>query len=283
MRRNLSILFVLVALAVFVVCNTTVRGICAEASYPFRRVAGWISAQLSDRFDAAWRGFCDGASVAQTADELERLRVMLNEASRTAQENAELRAALGWKDQRPERVVAAPVWSHGGGLGVWPRLTLGVGSQQGVAAGDAVVAPEGLIGRVAEGVSPHLCEVVLISDPACRVAAEIPGVTKGILFGEAGEDFGEHPEESLLYTAQPLTFRFLRKAEGVTQRQQVLTEGSGGIFPRGVPIGHVLQVKQAEGSLISEALIEPAADPALLRTVFVLTHEPSSAGAADAH
>lgn len=272
MRRFVFLLTVAAAVFAFLWGNTAVRAFCAEATYPFRRVAGWAGGQLSDRFGAAWRGFCDGPSRAAAEDEVERLRVMLREASRTAQENAELREALGWAKAQPRRVVAAPVWSHGGGLGVWPRLTLGVGSARGVAAGDTVVAPEGLVGRVAEGVSPHLCEVILISDPASRVAVEIPGVAKGILFGGQGSDFGEAPGESLLYSGAPLTLRYLRRGEALKPRQAVLTEGSGGLFPRGLTVGTIAAMREGNG-LLAEAVVEPAADPTLLRTVFVLTKE----------
>mgnify|MGYP000803177015 CR=1 FL=1 len=272
MRRFVFLLTVAAAVFAFLWGNTAVRAFCAEATYPFRRVAGWAGGQLSGRFGAAWRGFCDGPSRAAAEDEVERLRVMLREASRTAQENAELREALGWARAQPRRVVAAPVWSHGGGLGVWPRLTLGVGSARGVAAGDTVVAPEGLVGRVAEGVSPHLCEVILISDPASRVAVEIPGVAKGILFGGQGSDFGEAPGESLLYSGAPLTLRYLRRGEALKPRQAVLTEGSGGLFPRGLTVGTIAAMREGDG-LLAEAVVEPAADPTLLRTVFVLTRE----------
>lgn len=270
MRRFVFLLALAAAVLAFLWGNTAVRAFCAEATYPFRRAAGWVGGQLSDRFGAAWRGFCDGPSRALAEDEVERLRVMLREASRTAQENAELREALGWAKAQPRRVVAAPVWSHGGGLGVWPRLTLGVGSSRGVAAGDTVVAPEGLVGRVAEGVSPHLCEVILISDPASRVAVEIPGVAKGILFGGQGCDFGEAPGEGLLYSGAPLLLRYLRHGETLKPRQTVLTEGSGGLFPRGLTVGTVVAMREGDG-LLAEAVVEPAADPALLRTVFVLT------------
>ncbi len=271
MRRLLLTLTSLAAVAAFVWGHAAVRAFCAEATYPFRRVATWAGGQLADRFGAAWRGFCDGPSRASAADELERLRVMLRESARTAQENVELREALGWAKAQPLRVVAAPVWSHGGGLGAWPRLTLGAGSARGIAAGDAVVAPEGLVGRVAEGVSPHQCEVILISDPASRVAAEVPGVAKGVLFGEQGIDHGEGPDEELLYSGAPLTLRFLGQDEGLRPRQPVLTEGSGGLFPRGLSVGRILETRHDAAGLLFEALVEPAADPALLRTVFVLT------------
>ena len=276
MRRFVVIVLVCAAAVLFFRFGTAIRAFCSEASYPFRRTAARLGGEFSSRFGAAWRGFCDGPVREAQSDEVERLCVMLGECERALRENDDLRAALDWARRQPVRAVAAPVWAHGGGMGVWPRLTLGVGSAQGVAANDIVVVPEGLVGRVAPGVSRHMCEVVLISDPACRIAAEIPGVTNGVIFGMQGEDAGESPDEPLLYAAAPLDFRFLARGADVRSGQEIRTEGSGGIFPRGLLIGHVAALKPpAPGDLFLEAQVLPVADPALLRTVFVLAKAPA--------
>ncbi len=270
-RRSWIVIFTLIAVGLFVMWNATVRGFCSEVTYPFRRVGHWASAQVADRFGAAWRGLCDGSLRLDAAREMERLQIMLCEAEAMVEENAALRQALGWKEREPRHVVAAEVWSHGGGLGVWPRLTLGVGSDQGISAGDAVVVAEGLVGRVAPGVSAHVCEVVLLSDPACRVAVEVPGVAKGIVQGVQGVDYGETPEETLLYVANPLMMRYVGKDVELNLREVILTEGSGGLFPRGLVVGTVLKQSLSETGLLSEVLVEPAVNPVLLRTVFVIT------------
>lgn len=271
MRRLLPLLLIFIGSILFVLTNGTVRGICAEATYPFRRVSGWIWHQVSERLEASWRGFCDGPSRRETEVELERLRVMLNETEILSRENAALRQALEWKNRQVFQTVAAPVWSAGGGLGVWPRLVLGAGSASGIAAGNAVVVPEGLVGRIAEGVTAHTCEVILLSESACRVAAEIPGVTKGIVQGCDGEDAGRFSDEDLLYQSAPLKMRFVGRDTELAEGQEIVTEGSGGMFPRGILIGRVLGRQRDGSGLLTEVLVEGAVDPALLDTVFVLT------------
>lgn len=271
MRRFLPLFLVIVGSILFVAANRTVRGFCSELTYPFRRVSGWMWSQVSDRLEAAWRGFCDGYAVQTLMVEQERLRTMLNASETLARENAELRRALGWSARHPLRPVAAPVWSHGGGLGVWPRLTLGAGSNQGIAAGNAVVVPEGLVGRVAEGVTAHTCEVILLSDTLCRVAAEVPGLTKGIIQGCGGEDAGTSADEDLLYRSHPLKMRFVNRDAALAAGQEVVTEGSGGVFPRGIVIGRILENRQDASGLLAELLVEPAVDAGLLDTVFVIT------------
>ena len=274
MRRNSWLFFAVLGIGLFVWFNGRVRGFCAEVTHPFRRVAQSVGREASVRLGAAWQGLRDGPVRLDAQAEVERLQVMLAAQSRLAVENEALRAALGWQKQAGVQAVAAPVSSHGGGLGVWPRLVLGMGSAQGIAAGDAVVAPEGLVGRVAEGVSAHRCEVILLSDPSCRVAAEVPGVLKGVVQGTEGRDFGEGPEENLLYVSNPLLMRFVAKEAEPPLRAQLYTEGSGGLFPRGVLIGEVAAVRREEAGLLNEVLVEPAVNPALLQIVFVLTATP---------
>lgn len=277
MRRFLPLFVIIVGSILFILANSTVRGFCSEITYPFRRISGWMWSQVSDRVEASWRGLCDGTMRFESEVELERLRVMLNETEALANENAALREALEWKKRQPFRTIAAPVWSYGGGLGVWPRLTLGAGAKHGISAGDAVVVPEGLVGRVAPGVTTHTCEVILLSDTGCRVAAEIPGVTKGIIQGCGGEDFGVFEDEDLLYQGHPLIMRFVGRDVELADGQEIVTEGSGGVFPRGIIIGRVLN-RQSDGSgLLTEVLVEPAVDSTLLDTVFVLTARPGGA------
>lgn len=254
----------------FVVFNGRVRYLCGEVTGPFRRVGGWFGGEVSGRLWAAWRGLCDGPVRFEQAAEVERLRVMLGEYERLGVENGALREALGWAREKGRTVLAARVVAHGGGLGVWPRLTLGVGSREGVRAGDVVVVPEGLVGRVADGVERRQCEVVLLSDPACRVAAEVPGCVKGVVQGMEGSDLGEGVGEDLLYVQRPLLMRYVQKEARVLSGAEVLSEGSGGLFPKGLRIGVVGGVEREPSGLLNEVLVVPAVEPAELEMVFVL-------------
>ena len=262
------------AVVAFFAGYAPLRSLCREAVYPFQHVALLLRNQIGERCTAAWRGLCDGPSRQEQQLEVERLRVMLHERERLVRENQALRQALGWAKAQKTHVVVAPVWSHGGGLGAWPRLTLGVGSAQGVKAGDVVMAPEGVVGRIAEGVSRHRSEVILLSDPLSRTAVEIPGVAKGILHGAQGEDWGRTDGVDFLYSANPMVMRFIGKDAPLQLRQQVLTEGSGGTFPKGLPVGQLVSQRPTESGLLMEALVEPFVNPALLDTVFVITQRP---------
>lgn len=266
--RSSAAIFCIILVVLF--ATGAIRYLFAGLTYPFRRLSSWTQEQCTSRLRAAWEGLCDGPTRNDAAEERERLLVLLNEAQAIEQENDALRAALQWGKAQKREVLCAPIWSHGGGLGIWPRLTIGMGAQQGIRVGDAVVAPEGLVGRI-DVVHSRSSEVVLISDPACRVAAEIPNVTKGITQGTAGHNFTNLDTATMLYTPTPLTLRFIPPNTPIKVGQVAYTEGSGGLFPRGIMIGTIVETRQSADGLLCEASIAPSVNSALLNVVFVLT------------
>lgn len=269
-RRLISSLIILSIILAFLFGNAMIRRCCTELTYPFQRILTWSNTQIGARLSAAWRGLCDGPMRDNSAIEIERLRVMLQTSEAIAQENAALRQTLSWQTRIPFQVIAARVTSHGGGLGVWPKLQLAVGKLHGIAAGDVVVVPDGLVGRIADTVTAHTSEVILLSDPACRVAVEVPGGTKGIVQGAQGIDYAKRADEPLLYAINPLAMRFVARNALLAPGQELYTEGSGGLFPRGIKVGTVLERHVSTTELLSEVLVEPAIDPRVLETVYVL-------------
>jgi rod shape-determining protein MreC len=261
-----------------------IRFVCAGLTYPFRRMSIWTKYQCSSRLEAAWDGLCNGPQRQDAEEEREYLLVQKQAFEQLAIERGETLKTLQWTSpDLDHEVLPAPIWSHGGGLGVWPRLVLGVGSSHGVTKGCAVVVPEGLVGRV-HSVDAKTCEVLLLSDPSCRIAAEIPNVSKGVTIGTQGIDLGEQASASNLYYQSPLRLHFLRADEPIQPGQVVYTEGSGyqrneeqtRSFPRGICIGTVISTHVVSDGLLQEAFVMPAVNPPLLDTVFILLRKPNT-------
>ncbi|MDO5463102.1 MAG: rod shape-determining protein MreC [bacterium] len=277
-RRLRPYLFTLGIILVILYGTGTIRSVCATLTYPFKRMSVWTKYQCSSRLEAAWDGLCNGPQRQDDEEERERLITQKNEFERIATERGHLLEELQWRpNDFSHDILPAPIWSHGGGLGVWPQLTLGVGAVDGVTEGCAVVVPEGLVGRVIS-VESKTCTVLLLSDASCRIAAEIPGVSKGITCGMDGQDLGQEEQSSTLYYQAPLRLHFLRADDPIQPGQKVYTEGSGyqrnntrtRSFPRGICIGTVISTKLVSDGLLQEALVAPAVNPALLHTVFIL-------------
>jgi rod shape-determining protein MreC len=150
-------------------------------------------------------------------------------------------------------------------------ITLGVGSSDGVAVNDPVVAPAGdstylagLIGHVSS-VSSNACTVELILDPETAVSAGILGTTvRGVAEPAAGTGV--------------LNLLMVGQDETVETGQSVITTGirsnSAGLkslLPKGIPIGQVTSVSQSNISSPNKTIqVTPFVDFQSIDQVLVL-------------
>jgi len=245
-----------------------------EVVYPFENAAAWVRLHIG----APVSGVFSRADLAtrnrELAGAVDRLCLDINRLEAVAAENRQLRAALNFPPPPNCRVVACHVLSQGGSTGWQRQVRVGKGRLAGLQAGDPVLVAEGLVGRI-ENVTPHTADVLLLSDPNSRVACELDpppvgmAVVRGVLCGGGGRTVGEG-ELQLVYVIDPLRLRFLKRDVEVAPRTRVVTSGLGGVFPRGLPVGYMLESTVDPAGLYREAVVMPAADLGNLQTVFVL-------------
>jgi len=122
-----------------------------------------------------------------------------------------------------------------------------------------VLTPEGLVGRVA-GVSFDHAQVLLVGDPNCRVAALVENENRdnGVV-GPAG------PLENDL-----AVLSYLPRGAALKPGQAVLTSGLGGVFPKGLLLGKIVDAQAVEYGLYLEARVKLAANLNALEEVWVL-------------
>jgi rod shape-determining protein MreC len=125
-----------------------------------------------------------------------------------------------------------------------------------VREGDVVAARDGLVGRV-RSVSPHTAEVSLITDGSVKVACEVEtgdgARASGILSGGGGL----------------LSLKHLSGAGDFPPRATVLTSGRGGVFPKGLEVGALLDVHADAEGLVREGEVLPNVDFSTLEDVFI--------------
>jgi len=168
----------------------------------------------------------------------------------------ELEAAV---DGQPEEAYLAAHVSARDSEGVLSRFILDKGSEDGVQVGMCVVGTQGLIGRVLD-VGPHYCRVGTLLDPmmAVSVVAERSrdeGVLKGI------QNDGK--------TAQRCELMYLPFDADLVPGDSVVTTDLGGIYPRGIPVGTVVEVS-LESNSGAATLVEPAEDFARIENVLIM-------------
>lgn len=220
------------------------RGVGAFLFEPFDRVV-----LTGDRLFAAWRESNElHRRITQLELDNQRLR---SEGA----ENRRLRAQLElpeWRGLplRPVEVLAL------GGDPMPTAATLSAGARAGVRAGDALVTSDGLVGRVTE-VWPGLSRAALLTDPNLAIACEIESTgVNGIL------RFTLAPSPRLLMTAVPL-------ADTVRVGERIVTSELSLRFPRGIPVGRVVRLRQDASGLVQDVEVEPSAQISRLRHAFV--------------
>ena len=209
--------------------------------------------------------------VAPGVDEaaaLEEENIRLDERVRRLEEQ---RRATPGEDGPPTeggRIVTARVvgLDRAGASGP-ERVTVDVGRRDGVRADRAVIAADGLVGRVVE-VAESTADVEVIG--SARAGVGVRTGTKGVIGTVTGSDpTTDHAADELVITQLG--------RDRTTEGDEVVTLGSPGErpYPRGVPVGTVTSVDRAAGELTDTALVEPAVDLPTLDVVAVAV-EPAS-------
>jgi rod shape-determining protein MreC len=138
-----------------------------------------------------------------------------------------------------------PLYSH--------RVFINVGTTQGVTQDSAVIAPEGVVGRV---FAPTLyqAEVELLTDQNAAAGAVLFHTRlQGIIQG-TGDDY--------------LLLNFISSSETVPDGELVYTSGTDRIYPKGLPIGSVLSSEKQ--GVYQRILVKPKVDLARLEEVMVV-------------
>lgn len=177
-------------------------------------------------------------------------------------ENERLRQLLSLSRRLNTPYVAAEVL-HQAQATDGRTLLLDVGTRDGVAEFDPVVAPEGLIGVVLNA-SERSSVVMSWAHPEFRVSAfTVTGNASGVV------------APSLLTTGDgALEFRGVPYRDSVPPGTLVLSSGLGGVYPKGIPVGTVTGIVREQTGWERVYRLRPAANPGSAAHVLVLVTPP---------
>jgi len=190
--------------------------------------------------------------------ENQQLRALLFQLQEQARENARLRELLGWQKQtqwnlRVARVIARDPANW------WRALHINLGSKDGLRENVPVLTPDGLVGRVGT-VGLASAQVLLLGDPNCRVSATVDNEKRDTgVIGPAG------PIQTDI-----VELNYLPRTADVKPGQAVVTSGLGGVFPRGIPIGKIVDAAPAPDEMHMKARVRLSANLSGLEEVLVL-------------
>lgn len=187
----------------------------------------------------------------------QQLRIKEMQARELARQNARLRQRLDWQRSQPWKLKLADVILRDP-ANWWRTVQINLGSRDGVRPDFPVLTAAGLVGRIAS-VSLTRSQVVLLGNPDCRVGARVVATRDtGVIEGGGSFD------------ASLLTLDYLSGNSVLKPGQEVVTSGLGGIYPKGIPIGRIVDATKAQYGLYSEARVKLDANLGRLEEVWVL-------------
>jgi rod shape-determining protein MreC len=196
--------------------------------------------------------------------ENQQLKTAQLQADATARENDQFRILFGWQKSQPWKLKLANVVLRDP-ANWWRTVQIDLGTRDGVQINMPVLTADGLVGRISS-VSATRAQVVLIGDPNCRVSALVENATHDV---------------GVLSASDPLNnsfvgLNYLASSANLKSGQNVTTSGLGGIFPKGIPIGKIVDAQAVEFGLATEARVKLNANPGALEQVWVLMNPPQS-------
>jgi len=188
----------------------------------------------------------------------QELRLQAMQAVETVRENARLRQLVGWKEKSPWKLKLAHVIGRDP-ANWWRAVQIDRGSRDELQANLPVLTPDGLVGRVS-AVGLTSARVVLIGDANCKVPAAVLGdAAEAGIIASAG-----------LFDGSFVNLTYLANHVNLKPGQSVVTSGLSAIYPKGIPIGTVADVRLIESGLYTEAQVKLAANLNALEEVWVL-------------
>lgn len=221
--------------------------------------------------------------ITELSRENERLRFQAMQSNLIWLENNKLRQAVAWHQQIPWRLkwnnelfptnaaTSPPKTNVQNELCLarvilrdpanwWRTLQIDRGRRDGVITNLPILTSDGLVGRVSQ-VGFSTSQVVLIGDPNCRVSAIVENTQDhGII--QAGA--------SSIFDPSIVELAYLDGQSAARPGLLVVTSGLGGMFPKGIPVGKVIETNSVGFGLSTEARVKLAADLRHLDHVFVL-------------
>jgi rod shape-determining protein MreC len=232
---------------------------------PIEKAVGWTvrgALSLWDGYVALRGSHADAQRLAlQNRDLLlERQELLL-----AKEQNARLRELLGMVETSPGRTFVA---AHVIGVRLAPAglqvLTIDRGSDDGLARMMPVVVPAGVVGRV-HAVSPGSADVLLFVDRFSSVAVRVDRTRARANVRGTGTPGGARLEYAL-------------RTEDMIEGDLLVTSGTDGVFPRGLPVGRVTALRKQGQGLFQEGAVVPAVDVTRIEEVLVMTSSEVSPG-----
>lgn len=199
--------------------------------------------------------------IDQLQTHVDSLTAVLSTQAALADENRSLRELLGLAERASPFFLRATV-IRPGTPGSESMFIVDVGRRDGVELYAPVVSAEGLVGAIRE-VRERDAVAMDWTNPDFKASAMLED---GSAYGMVENVRGEFREEDRL------VLNGTAYHESLPRGARVLTSGLG-VFPRGIPIGHIDETAEVQGTWRKSYWMRPSVQPAAVTHVLVAVSE----------
>jgi len=186
--------------------------------------------------------------------QIEELSFELTKLKELETENNRLKDLLEFKKQAAKSGIPARVIGMDSAL-LSRSIVIGKGRKDGIETGMAVISKSGVVGRVVESGS-RISRVMLLDDPDFRLGVIIQRTREQALF--VG---GPHGTARIIY---------LSTNSDAKEGDAIISFSSNKIFPKGLLLGYVKDVKSEDILLYKSAAVKVAVDYSRLEEVLCI-------------
>ena len=229
---------------------------------PIQRALYSATDAIGDFFERMFSGSALQTENLELRARVAELEGQLADYNEIKAENERLSALLNFdtSKQELEFVTARVIGSNAPGH--WFNIfIIDAGLSQGIVVNMPVINGDGLVGRVVD-VGAGFSRVMAIIDSSSGVSGIVERTRDyGILTGLAGSG----DEDTLMEMGN------LPLDADLMPGDTVITSGLAGIFPKGLPIGEVTEVRPSKDGMRNQAVVTPWVDFEHLEEVMIIT------------
>jgi rod shape-determining protein MreC len=269
------VLYILLVIGVLVLLNlpssstSSVKSGARDNLAPFHKVVDFVASSGSEVAGALREIWFDPEDERELLKELAQLRRRVSELEQLETENDELRRLAEFSKRRAGHMVMCKVISRGDASGWWEIVRLNRGAAHRIRPGMAVISADGLVGRTTN-VSKDTSDVLLLTDPLSKVSCRLnKSGAFGIVKGQ-GVAFSGRADLEMITSANPARIDYLSADKPVYHGEEVRTSGLGGVYPEGLLVGRIGNIRTDDSQLYLYGEVTPAADLGGLKYLFVV-------------
>ncbi len=239
--------------------NTPLSAATSTVLYPLQRVSAYLSykfANFNDNFKSSATLADENAELQNQIEQYQKEIIGYNEAKRKLETYEDF---LGVKEENPDFIFESATIISRDSTDPYESVTLNKGTLDDIEVNDPVIYGKNLVG-VVTSVSPATCTVSTIANPDVNI-----GVYESYS-SEVGYTTGTGNATDRVYCKIP----GLKEETAVSPNGIICTSGSGGIYPKDLIVGTVVEIGDSNDGISSYATVRSAINLAELSEVFVI-------------